>query len=135
MALAASDTLLLLPCILPASIAYIIAGSPGLAALKLAAFALYVFAFGGVASLLCQIKSKTTHMLSITLIVIVNLAFGSLLVSLPTAGIVPKIAYVLPSRWLASAPFIGAWWSILGLCACAVLYHALPFILRRKRLI
>ncbi len=71
-------------------------------------------------------------MLTITLVAIVNLFLGAMLLSLPAAGFISKASYILPSRWISSTDTLGVWWSILGLLGCAVVYNALPFILRSK---
>ncbi len=133
LALTSADALLLLPCVLPALAGFAAAGRPELIAPYAVLFALYLSAFGGVASLLSKINSRTTLMLTITLIAIINLFLGSMLLDLPAAGFISKASYILPSRWVASEGTLGVWWSMLGIFGCAVFYNTLPFIFRRKK--
>ena len=95
-------------------------------------FALYLVAYGGVASFVSKIKNKTTLMLTISLIAIVNLFLGAMLIDLPSVGFISSASYILPSRWLSSMGTFGFGWSLLGMLACAVVYSALPFLLRKK---
>jgi hypothetical protein len=131
-AVSIADTVFFLPCVLPSAIVFIIYGAYSDAAVYTLMFALYLFAFGGVASALGRIQSKTIHMMSITVVSVVNLGFGSLLLNLPEIGIVPKLAYLLPSRWLSSVDLNGVWACLAGLAVCAAVYNSIVF-LRRKR--
>ncbi len=132
MARAFGDALFLLPCVLPSLIALSIFGKPGSVVPALLLFALYLLAFGGVASLVSNTKNTTTLMLTISLITIVNLFLGAMLVDLPAAGFISRASYILPSRWLSSIETLGVWQSLLGMLACAVVYNALPFLFRKK---
>ena len=132
LALVSADALLLLPCVLPALIGFAAAGKPGLILPFAVLFALYLFAYGGIASLVSKISSRTTLMLTITLVAIVNLFLGSMLLELPALGIISKLSYMLPSRWMSSADTLGVWWCMLGMLGCAAAYNALPFIFRSR---
>ena len=132
MALSFADALILLPCVIPSLAGFAIAGKPELIALISVMFALYLLAYGGAASLISKISSRTTLMLTITLVAIVNLFLGAMLLDLPAAGFISKASYILPSRWISSTDTIGVWWSMLGLLGCAVVYNTLPFLLRCK---
>ena len=132
LAVSITDAVFFLPCVLPSSVVFIITGDYAGAGVYILMFALYLFAFGGIASALGCIKSKTIHMMSITVISIVNLGFGSLLLNLPEIGIVPKLAYLLPSRWLSSVDLNGVWACLAGLAVCAAVYNSIVF-LRAKR--
>ncbi len=132
LAVSMADSIFFLPCMLPAAAAFTAAGDYTKAVSYIIMFALYLFAFGGIASAFCRIKSRTIHMMSITAAAIVNLGFGSLLVKLPEVGIVPMFAYILPSKWLTSLDTSGFWISLAGLAASAVVYNSIVFI-RRKR--
>ncbi|MBT3319338.1 MAG: ABC transporter permease [Clostridia bacterium] len=132
MALSLGDALFLLPCVIPSLIAFGIAGKFDTIAPALALFALYLVSYGGISSLVSKIKNKTTLMLTISLITIVNLFLGAMLVDLPAAGFISNASYILPSRWLSSADTLGVGWSILGMFACAAVYNALPFVSRKK---
>ena len=132
LAVSIADSAFFLPCVLPAAAAFTAAGHYTEAASYIIMFSLYLFAFGGIASALCRIKSKTIHMISITAAALVNLGFGSLLVKLPEVGIVPKLAYILPSKWLTSLGASGFWICLAGLAASAAVYNSIVFI-RRKR--
>ncbi len=133
MAITSADVLLLLPCIIPALAGFIAAGRPELAAPFAVLFVLYLCAFGGLASFISKISSRTTLMLTITLIAIVNLFLGSMLLDLPAVGFISKASYILPSRWISSVDTLGVWWCILGMLCCAVFYNALPFVFRKKK--
>lgn len=132
MAQSFADALFILPCVLPSLIALGIAGKLNLIAPTLLMFVLYLVAYGGVASLVSKIKNKTTLMLTISLIAIVNLFLGAMLVDLPAAGFISNASFILPSRWLSSPGTLGFGWSLLGITACAIVYNALPFLLRKK---
>ena len=132
MAISFADALFILPCVAPSLIAFGIAGKLALIAPTLALFALYLLAYGGVAALISKIKNKTTLMLTISLITIVNLFLGAMLIDLPAAGFISVASYALPSRWLSSLSALGFAKSLLGVLGCAVVYHALPFLIRKK---
>ena len=128
-----ADSIFFLPCILPSAAAFTAAGDYTKAVSYIIMFALYLFAFGGIASAFCRIKSRTIHIMSITAAAIVNLGFGSLLVKLPEVGIVPKLAYILPSKWLTSLGTSGFWICLAGLAASAALYNSIVFIGRKRK--
>lgn len=130
-ALSLSDAAFLLPCLIPALIGFSSAGEGTAIPTVITAFALYLFAYGGVASLLYRISNKTTHMLTLTLVVIINLLFGSMLIKLPDSGIVSTLSFLLPSRWMSAMEQIGGW-CLLGLLISAAVYNALPFLFRKR---
>lgn len=130
-ALSLSDAAFLLPCLLPSLIGFGAAGRGTIIPTVIIAFALYLIAYGGVASLLCRASNKTTHMLSLTLVVIINLLFGSMLIKLPDAGIVSTLSYMLPSRWMSTVEHSRSL-CILGLIISAAVYNALPFVFRKR---
>jgi len=132
LALGIGDTVFLLPACIPAAAAFCASGNIGRGEITLLLFALYLLSYGGAGALLCKIKSKTIHVLSISVVSIINLAFGSLLIAMPAAGIMAKLSYVLPSRWMTSFDFLEVF-AVLGLAACAVVYNCLPFILRKNK--
>ncbi len=133
LAVSIADSAFFLPCVLPAAAVFTAAGAYSDAAAYIVMFALYLFAFGGVASAFCRIKSRTIHILSITAAAIINLGFGSLLVKLPNVGIVPKFAYILPSRWLTSLDTSGFLICLAGLTASAAIYNCIVFIRRKSK--
>lgn len=133
MAVGMADVVFLLPGCFPAAIAFCIAGSTGRSAIILLMYVLYLLSYSGVGALLCTIKSKTVHVMSISVITIVNLAFGALLIDMPTVGIVPILSYVLPSRWLTSID-IHSLYSVYGLIICTAVYNALPFLTRKLKI-
>lgn len=128
-----ADTVYILPCAAVPLIAFGLAGEGRLIVPLFVMFALYVFAFGGVASMLALIRSQTALMLSISVVTIANVMFSSMLVPLPSFGLFAAMSHILPARWLSSADLMNPMTSILGLIACAAVYNALPFLLRRKR--
>lgn len=130
-ALSLSDAAFLLPCLLPSLIGFGAARQGIVIPTVIAAFALYLIAYGGVASLLCRIRNKTTHMLTLTLVVIINLFLGSMLLKLPAVGIVSTMSYLLPSRWISAMEQIGSW-CLLGLLISAAVYNTLPFVFRKR---
>jgi hypothetical protein len=71
-------------------------------------------------------------MLSISVITIANVMFGSLLIKLPSGGALNALTYMLPSRWLSSIKTLDPALCIAGLLGCAIVYNVLPFIIRRK---
>ncbi len=71
-------------------------------------------------------------MLTISLITIVNLFLDAMLTDLPAAGVISVASYALPSRWLSSLTTLGFAKSLLGMLGCVVVYHALPFLIRKK---
>jgi hypothetical protein len=95
-------------------------------------FALYVFAYGGIAALLALIRNKTALMLCICVVTVANVLFGSLLVQLPSSGAFNILSRALPSRWLTSISALPPLVCVAGLAACAAVYNALPFLIRRK---
>lgn len=127
-----ADTLCILPCVAIPLAAFILAGAGALAAPLFVMFALYVFAYGGVAALISGIRNRTALMLCICVVTIANVLFGSLLVQLPASGVLGVAARVLPSRWLTSLSVLPPLACIAGLAACAVVYNALPFLIRRR---
>lgn len=130
-ALSLSDAAFILPCLLPVLIGFGTAGEGTVIPTVIAAFALYLISYGGVASLLCIISNKTTYMLTLTLVVIINLFLGSMLLKLPAAGIVSTLSHLLPSRWMSAMEQIGSW-CLLGLLISAAVYNALPFVFTNK---
>jgi hypothetical protein len=113
-------------------IAFGLAGEGQLIVPLLILSTLYVFTFGGVASMLALIRSQTVLMLSISVVTIANVMFSSMFVPLPSSGLFATVSNILPARWLSSAALMNPMTSILGLIACAAVYNALPFLLRRK---
>lgn len=134
MAVSIADTLYILPCVIPPLVAFYAANAGRLVLPLLVMFVLYVLAFGGIASLVAKIADQTALMLSISVITIANVLFGSMLVKLPQTGTFNIFAHVLPSRWLSSMDALGTLWSIIGLLGITALYHALPFIFRKKEI-
>jgi len=127
-----ADTIYILPCVAAPLAAFGAAGEARLIVPLFIMFALYVFSFGGIASLLTLIHSQTALMLSISAVTIANVMFSSMLVPLPSVGLFAAVSHVLPARWLSAADLMNPMIRIAGLCACAAVYHALPFLLRRK---
>ena len=127
-----ADTLCILPCAAIPLVAFHLAGADELVLPLLVMFALYVFSYGGVAAMLALIRNKTALMLCICVITVANVMFGSLLVQLPSSGIMNIVSRVLPSRWLTSVSTLPPFACVAGLAACAAVYNALPFFIRRK---
>ncbi len=132
LASALADTLYMLPCVVVPLAAFGLAGEGQLIAPLLVSFALYVFAFGGIAGLLALIRNQTAMMLSICVVTIANVMLSSMLVALPSSGLFATLAHVLPARWLSAADLQNPLLSVAGLAACATVYNALPFVLRRR---
>ncbi len=132
LAAALADTLYMLPCAVVPVIAFGLAGEGWLIAPLLAGFALYVFAFGGIAGLLALIRNQTAMMLSICVVTIANVMLSSMLVPLPSSGLSSVLFHALPARWLSAADLQNPLLSVAGLAACAAVYNALPFVLRRR---
>jgi hypothetical protein len=128
-----ADTIYILPCAAVPLIAFGLAGSGRLIVPLFVMFALYVFAFGGIASLLALIRSQTALMLSISVVTIANVMFSSMLLPLPSSGLFAAVSHMLPARWLSSADLMNPLTSIAGLAMCAAVYHALPFLFRRRK--
>ena len=129
---ALADTLYMLPCAAIPLVAFGLAGEGRLIAPLLLCFALYVFAFGGIAGLLALIQNQTAMMLSICVVTIANVMLSSMLVPLPSSGLFAAFSHVLPARWLSAADLQKPMLSAVGLAACAAVYHALPFVLGRQ---
>jgi len=127
-----ADTLCILPCAAIPLVAFYLAGAGELVLPLLVMFALYVFSYGGVAALLSEFRNKTALMLCICVVTVANVMFGSLLVQLPSSGVMNIISRVLPSRWLTSISTLPPLACVAGLAACAAVYNALPFLIRRK---
>jgi len=127
-----ADTLCMLPCAAIPLIAFALAGAGELVPPLAAGFMLYVFAYGGVAAMLSGIRNKTALMLCICVVTAANVLFGSLLVKLPSSGWLSVLSRVLPSRWLTSLDSLPPLACVAGLAACAALYNALPFVIRRR---
>ncbi len=132
LAAALADTLYMLPCAVVPVIAFGLAGEGRLIAPLLAGFALYVFAFGGIAGLLALIRNQTAMMLSICVMTIANVMLSSMLVPLPSSGLSSVLFHALPARWLSAADLQNPLLSVAGLAVCAAVYNALPFVLRRR---
>ena len=132
LAAALSDTLYMLPCAAVPVIAFGLAGDGQLILPLLIGFALYVFAFGGIAGLLALIRNQTAMMLSICVVTIANVMLSSMLVPLPSSGLASALFHALPARWLAAADLQNPLLSVAGLAVCAAVYHMLPFVLRRR---
>ncbi len=129
---AAADTIYILPVAAIPLAAFGFAGRGELIAPLAAMFALYLLAYGGVAALVSKINNQTALMLLISVITIANVMFGSMLIKLPSNGLLNAVTYVLPSRWLSSIKTQDPLVCIAGLALCAVVYSALPFLIRRK---
>ncbi len=127
-----ADTLCILPVAAVPLAAMVKAGAGELAVPLAVMFTLYVFAYGGVAAMLSGIRNKTALMLCICVVTVANVMFGSLLVQLPASGTLGILSRVLPSRWLTSLGSLPPLACVAGLAACAAIYNALPFLLRRK---
>lgn len=127
-----ADTLCILPCVAIPLAAFALAGAGELVLPLLVMFALYVFAYGGVAAVLSTIRNKTALMLCICVVTVANVMFGSLLVKLPASGAMNILSRLLPSRWLTSLISMTPLACVAGLAACAAIYNALPFIFRRR---
>ncbi len=132
LAVGVADTLYIMPCALVPLAAFGAAGEARLIAPLLLLFALYAFAFGGIASALAMIRSQTVLMLCICVVTIGNAMLSSMLVPLPSSGAFAAVSHVLPARWLSRADLQNPLMSAMGLGVCAAVYHALPFIFRRK---
>jgi hypothetical protein len=129
---AIADTVYILPVAVIPLVAFGIAGAGELIAPLAAMFALYLLAYGGVAALVSKINNQTALMLFISVITIANVMFGSMLIKLPSSGLLNALTYVLPSRWLSSIKTLDPLVCIAGLAVCAIVYSALPFVIRRK---
>ena len=127
-----ADTLCILPCATIPLTGFVLAGAGDLAAPLFVMFALYVFAYGGVAAILSGIRNRTALMLCICVVTVANVMFGSLLVQLPSSGVMGVVSLVLPSRWLTSLASLPPLVCIAGLAACAAVYNVLPFVIRRR---
>ena len=133
LAVGAADAAFLLPCVVPPLIAYGVAGDGGRVLPVLIMFALYLLAYGGVASLVARARGRTLRMMAVSVITIANVLFSSMLVKLPSAGAFRIFTYIFPSRWLSSLDALGVGWCILGLAVCALVYTAPPFIFKQKK--
>lgn len=131
---AAADTVYILPIAAVPLIAFGVAGAGDIIAPMAAMFALYLVSYGGVASLAAKTRNQTVLMLLISVITIANVMFGSLLIKLPSGGALNALTYILPSRWLSSINTLDPLVCIAGLLGCAIVYNALPFIIRRKEI-
>lgn len=129
-----SKTIFILPCVIPALIGFGVAGASEYVAPIIIMFILYLLAYGGIASLIAQMRNQTAQMLIISVVTVANVLFGSLLVSLPSGGEFQTFTYLLPSRWLSSIESLGAFESSMGLIICAFVYQVLPFIIRKKEI-
>ena len=129
-----ADAVYILPCVAAPLIALGAAKAGNLILPLLVMFVLYMVAFGGIASLVSKIGDRTALMLTISVITIANVLFGSMLVKLPQSGALRIFTYIFPSRWLSSIESIGALWGIIGLAVCALVYTALPFIFRKREI-
>ena len=127
-----ADTLCILPCAVIPLTAFALAGAEALVLPLFFMFALYAFAYGGVAAMLSGIRNQTALMLCICVVTIANVMFGSLLVQLPASGVFNVVSRILPSRWLTSISSLPPLTCVAGLAACAAIYNALPFIRRRE---
>jgi hypothetical protein len=127
-----ADTLCILPCAAIPLAAFALAGAGDLVLPLAVMFALYVFAYGGVAAIISGLRNKTALMLCICVVTVANVLFGSLLVQLPSSGLFNILSRVLPSRWLTSLGSLPPLACVAGLAVCAVIYNMLPFILRRR---
>ncbi len=132
LAASVADTLCILPCAAIPLTAFVFAGAGALVAPLFVSFALYVFAYGGIAAALAGIRNRTALMLCICVVTIASVMFGSLLVKLPSSGAFNVISRVLPSRWLTSLGSLPPLACIAGLTGCAAVYNALPFLIRRR---
>ena len=134
MAVSIADAIYILPCVIPPLVAFGAANAGGLILPLFVMFILYVLAYGGIASLVAKIGDQTALMLSISVITIANVLFGSMLVKLPQAGVFSVFTHILPSRWLSSLDAFGALWCMIGLFGFAAIYTALPFLFRKKEI-
>ena len=132
LAVGIADGMYILPCAAVPLIAMGAANAGHLILPLLVMFVLYVAAFGGIASLVSRIGNRTALMLTISVITIANVMFGSMLVKLPQAGAFRIFTYVFPSRLLSSIEQTDALFGIAGLAVCAAVYIALPFIFRKR---
>jgi hypothetical protein len=129
---AVADTVYILPAAAIPLAAFGIGGAGQMIAPMAVMFALYLFAYGGIAALVSKITNNTALMLVISVITIANVMFGSMLIKLPSGGLLSALTYVLPSRWLSSIKTLDPALCIAGLAACAAAYNALPFVVRRN---
>ncbi len=127
-----ADTLCMLPCAAIPLAAFALAGARERILPLFIMFALYGFAYGGVAAALSGIRNRTALMLCICVVTVANVMFGSLLVKLPASGVFNVISRQLPSRRLTSLGSLPSITCVAGLAACAAIYNALPFIFRRR---
>lgn len=127
-----ADTLCMFPCAAIPLTAFYLADAGELVLPLAVCFMLYVFSYGGIAALISSIRNKTALMLCICAITAANVLFGSLLVKLPSSDWAGIIARVLPSRWLTSLGSLPPFACVAGLAACAAVYNALPFAVRRR---
>ncbi len=127
-----ADTVYILPCVAVPLVAFGLSGEGRLIIPLLIMFALYAFAFGGIAAMMAKIQNQTPLMLGISALTIANVMFGSMLVKLPSSGIMTAISYLLPSRWVSAINTVSPLLCVAGLSVCALVYNVLPFLLRRK---
>ena len=129
-----TDTVYILPCAAVPAVALHIADTSAPVAGLLVMFALYLLAFGGIASMVSRIGSQTLRLLAISVITISAVLFGGLLIPLPGGGWLSAAAHMLPSRWLSSISRIGVPGCIAGLAACAALYNIIPFFIKKENI-
>lgn len=127
-----ADTVYILPIVIIPLVGFGLAGRADYIAPLAAMFALYLLSYGGVASLVSKVENQTVLMLLISIITIANVMFGSLLIKLPSNGVLNVITYILPSRWLSSIRALSPALCIAGLLGCAVVYNAIALIIRKK---
>jgi hypothetical protein len=126
-----ADAIYIFPVLAVPLAAFGLAGAGETILPLLVMFALYTLSYGGIAAFVAKIKNQTVLMLMISVITIATVMFGSMLIKLPSAGILTSLSYILPSRWLSSVQFNPAW-CIGGVCVCALVYNALPFLTATK---
>ena len=134
LALSMADTLYMLPCAAVPLVAFGLARAEYLILPQLIMFALFVFSFGGIASLVSRIRSQTVMMLTISVITIAAVMFSSLLIPLPRTGVFNMLTHVLPTRWLSAIQNTSPIVCIAGLGVCALVYHILPFLMKKREL-
>jgi hypothetical protein len=129
---AIADTVYILPIAAIPLASFGIAGAGQIIAPMAVMFALYLISYGGIAALVSKLSNQTAMMLLISVLTIANVMFGSMLIKLPSGGALSAFTYILPSRWLSSINTLDPLVCIAGLAACAAVYNALPFVIRRK---
>lgn len=127
-----ADAAYMLPCAAVPLAAFAVSGEGRLIIPLLLLFALYLISLGGIAAMIAKLREHTSQLMLISLLTIANVMLGGLLMPLPSSGALDIIAHLLPARWLSSTQIHGILLCIAGLGVSAIVYNALPFIIRSR---